>query len=285
VGPDELSGIEAGRRRPGAGAVARLAGTYDCSVCDLVPPRRPIDPARFDGLSEGDVLKRYLGMVRAWRESERPQRFRADDLETLVSILGTDAALMEQRLRALTGCSRQTAKWFRRLLVLGLAASAGALLYQGSAAAAGAIAGQSHLAPAIKASVAAHRPASPPPVVCHSPSVAPAPVPSSSSGPNAVTPAPVPSSSSGPSAVAKVSVAIPAYVDVQLDSTGTPVAVRTNTGNPPDCEALWYVSGPQHTSGVALDNMAVINRVMDAVAGTAALPAAGQWLPGTWYDV
>jgi hypothetical protein len=76
-----------------------------------------------------------------------------------------------------------------------------------------------------------------------------------------------------------------AYVDVQLDSAGVPVAVRTNTDSPPDCEASWHVFGPQRTSGDALQSIAVINQVMDAVAGAAALPAAGQWLPGNWYDL
>jgi transcriptional regulator with XRE-family HTH domain len=270
VGPDELSGIEAGRRRPDADAVARLAETYGCSVQDLVPPRQPLDPAVFDGLSDAEILKHYLAMVRTWRETERPQCFRADDLQTLVGILGTDVTLIEGKIRALTGCSRKTAKWFRRLFVLGLAASAGALLYQGSAAAAGDSAGQSHPAPATTAGVAAHNPALRAPVVCHSPSV---------------TTAPVPSGTSRPGAVVKVSVAVMAYVDIQLDSTGTPVAVRTNTGNAPDCEASWYVFGPQHTSGDALENMAVINQVMNSVAGAAALPAAGQWLPGNWYSI
>jgi hypothetical protein len=317
VGPDELSGIEAGRRRPGAGAVARLAETYGCSVQDLVPPRQPLDPTVFDGLSDAEILKHYLAMVRAWRETERPQCFRADDLQTLVSILGTDAAIIEERLRTLTGCSRQTAKWFRRLFVLGLAASSGALIYQGSAAAAGDNAGQSHPAPTVTTDNTAHSPALRAPVVCHSPSVTTttAPVPPRTSPPSSVVPsvvvpsavvpsvvvpsavvpsavvpsAVVPSavvpSAVVPSSVVRVSVTVMAYVDVQLDSTGTPVAVRTNTGNPPDCATSWYVFGPQHTSGDALENMAVINQVMNAVTEAAALPAAGQWLPGNWYDI
>jgi hypothetical protein len=270
IAPDELNGIEAGRRRPGAETVARLVDTYGCSVQDFVPPRHPIDHTRFDGLSEADVLKHYLEMVRAWRETERPQCFRADDLRALVGILGTDGAGIEARLRALTGCSRKTAKWFRRLFVFGLAASSGALLYQGSAAAAGDNAGQSHITPAVNAGVAAHSTASRSPVVCHALSV---------------TSAPVAPSSSGPEAVVKVSVAVMAYVGVQVDSAGTPVAVRTNTGNPPDCQASWYVFGPRHTSGDALENLTAINQVMDAVAGTATLPRPGQWLPGTWYQI
>jgi hypothetical protein len=252
------------------GAVARPAGAYGSVVPDLFPPRRPLDPGLFDGLCQADVLKHYLGMVRAWRKTERPQRFRADDLRTLVSILGTDGAQIEAKLRALTGCSRQTARWFRRLFVLGLAASSGALLYQGVAAAAGDNAGQSHLAPAVSAGVAAPGPALPAPVVCHRPSV---------------TSAPVPSGSSRPGAVVKVSVTVMAYVDVQLDSAGAPVAVRTNTGNAPDCEAPWYVLGPQDVSGGAPAKTAVINQVMDAVAGMATLPGPGGWLPGTWYDL
>jgi transcriptional regulator with XRE-family HTH domain len=285
VDPDELSGIEAGRRRPGAETVARLVDTYGCSVQDFVPPRHPIDPTRFDGLSEADVLKHYLEMVRAWRETERPQCFRADDLRTLVGILGTDGAGIEAKLRALTSCSSKTAKWFRRLFVLGLAATSGALLYQGTAAA-GDSAGQYQMAPAVNAGSAAHSSASRPAVVCHALSVTPAPVPAGSSAPvPAGSSAPVPAPSSGPAAVAKVSVAVMAYADVQLDSAGTSVAVRTNTGNPPDCAASWYVFGPQHASGDALENTAVINRVMDAVAGTATLPAPGQWAPGTWYGV
>ena len=279
VDPDELSGIEAGRLRPGVETVARLAGTYGCSVQDFVPPRQQIDPARFDGLSEADVLKHYLGMVRAWRETERPQCFRANDLATLVGILGTDGAGIEAKLRALTGCSSKTAKWFRRLLVFGLAATSGALLYQGTAAAAGNSAGQSQMAPAVNAGMAAHSAASRPAVACPAVSVAPAPVPAGSSAPAAA------GGSSGPTAVAKASVAVAAYAEVQLDSAGTPVAVRTDTGNPPNCDASWYVFGPQHASGHALVDTAVINRVMDAVAGTATLPAPGQWAPGTWYGV
>jgi hypothetical protein len=93
------------------------------------------------------------------------------------------------------------------------------------------------------------------------------------------------SGSSHPAAVEKVSVAVLAYVDVQLDDAGTPVAVRTNTGNAPDCEASWYVFEPQYPSGVVLEGTGLMDRVLAAVTATAALPGPGKWQPGTWYQV
>jgi hypothetical protein len=271
VDHDELDAVESGRHRPDPSTIACLLGTYTCTIEDLVPARRPRGPESFEGMSEADVLKHYLGQVQAWRKSERPQCFRADDLRVLVGILGTDSAGIEARLRALTGCSNATAKWFRRLLVFGLAASSGALLYQGSAAAAGAGTAQSQASPAVRTAVmTAHTPASPPPVVCTAPNGSSA---SAASG------------SSHPAAVEKVSVAVLAYVDVQLDDAGTPVAVRTNTGNAPDCEASWYVFEPQYPSGVVLEDTGLMDRVLAAVTATAALPGPGRWQPGTWYQV
>ncbi len=270
IDDDELCAIESGRHRPHAPTVARLLDAYGCPVQDLLPARRPLGREGFEGMSEADVLKHHLRQVQAWRKSERPQCFRADDLRVLVGILGTDGPTIEARLRALTGCTKKTAKWFRRLFVLGLAASAGGLLYQGSAAAASEGAVQLQMTPAAAtAPMAAHTTASAS-VVC-----------------SALNGSPVPASSgfSHPAAVVKVSVAVMAYAGVQLDSAGIPVAVRTNTGNPPDCEASWYVFGPRHTSGEALENLTAINQVMDAVAGTASLPGPGKWQPGTWYQV
>ena len=244
-----------------------FAETYGCSVQDLVPPRQPLDPAVFDGLSDAEILKHYLAMVRTWRETERPQCFRADDLQTLVGILGTDVTLIEGKIRALTGCSRKTAKWFRRLFVLGLAAPPALFSIRAAPLRPG-TAPVSPTPPRLRRRRRSNH------GFVFSCSV---PRPERYFRPQS-------HQHFRPGAVVKVSVAVMAYVGVQLDSAGTPVAVRTNTGNAPDCQASWYVFGPQHTSGDALENMAAINQVMDSVAGTATLPAAqGQWLPGTWY--
>jgi hypothetical protein len=158
------------------------------------------------------------------------------------------------------------------MLVLGLAASSGALLYQGSAAAASYSPGHAHQTPAVATGqVAAPAPALPAPAVCRTVGVPPAPATTRSS--------------SHAAAVVTVGVAVLGYVDVELNSAGTPVAVRTNTGSGPDCEATWFVFGPHHPHGDALESVAEVNRVIDMAASNPALPAPGKWQPGTWCRI
>jgi transcriptional regulator with XRE-family HTH domain len=86
VGLEVLCAIESGRHRPDAATIGRLLDAYGCSIDDAVPPRRPFSADRFEGMAEADVLKHYLALVHKWRRSERPQRFRAEDLSVLVGI-------------------------------------------------------------------------------------------------------------------------------------------------------------------------------------------------------
>jgi LPXTG-site transpeptidase (sortase) family protein len=86
-------------------------------------PRQPLDPGVLRGSTEDEVLRRFVATVRRWRGSgAAAERFRHDDLVVLVELLGTDAAAIERRLIALTGCDRTTARRVRRLLLVGLAA-------------------------------------------------------------------------------------------------------------------------------------------------------------------
>jgi hypothetical protein len=144
------------------------------------------------------------------------------------------------------------------MLVLGLAASSGALLYQGSAAAASYSPGHAHQTPAVATGqVAAPAPALPAPAVCRTVGVPPAPATTRSS--------------SHAAAVVTVGVAVLGYVDVELNS--------------PDCEATWFVFGPHHPHGDALESVAEVNRVIDMAASNPALPAPGKWQPGTWCRI
>jgi LPXTG-site transpeptidase (sortase) family protein len=88
------------------------------------PVRRPLDPAVLaSGGSDAALLGGYVELVRTWRGAgPHDLRFRQDDIVVLVGILGTDAAEIERRLIALTGCTKQTARRLRRLLLVGLVA-------------------------------------------------------------------------------------------------------------------------------------------------------------------
>jgi transcriptional regulator with XRE-family HTH domain len=123
LGSRQLRAFESGRRKPDPATVARLLGFYGSSFDELLPPRRPIDPVSFEGLSDSAILTHHLGQVRRRRDNKSPQGFRRDDIEVLVGILGTDPRTIESKLRALTGCNRRTAKTFRRILVTGLVAT------------------------------------------------------------------------------------------------------------------------------------------------------------------
>src|SRR5664280_1508439 len=72
--------------------------------------------------SDKEVLEHYLAAIRTWRNSGgRQLQFRQDDLTVLVAILGTDPDEIVRRLVELTGCSRKTAKRFRRMFLSGVA--------------------------------------------------------------------------------------------------------------------------------------------------------------------
>jgi transcriptional regulator with XRE-family HTH domain len=125
---DALSDIESGDLRPDPAALGRLLDAYDCGILDLLPPRRPLDPAVVGGGSEAEVLKRYVGQVRVWRRAGKRTSlgFRRADIEVLVAILGTDPAAAERKLIALTSCSRKAAQ---RFCVVLAALAAGAILF------------------------------------------------------------------------------------------------------------------------------------------------------------
>jgi LPXTG-site transpeptidase (sortase) family protein len=88
------------------------------------PVRRPLDPAVLaSGGSDAALLRGYVELVRTWRGAgPHDLRFRQDDIVVLVGILGSDAVEIERRLIALTGCTKQTARRLRRLLLVGLVA-------------------------------------------------------------------------------------------------------------------------------------------------------------------
>src|SRR5664280_1076706 len=99
---------------------------YGCSLDDLVPLRVQLVSADLSGQSDKEVLEHYLAAVRTWRNSGgRQLQFRQDDLAVLVAILGTDPDEIERRLVELTGCSRKTAKRFRRMFLSGVGAQDG----------------------------------------------------------------------------------------------------------------------------------------------------------------
>src|SRR5664280_2923741 len=117
-----LDDFESGRRRPDAAAVIAILDVYGCSLDDLVPLRVPLVPADLSGRSDKEVLEHYLAAIRTWRNfGGRQLRFRQDDLAVLVAILGTDPDEIVRRLVELTGCSRKTAKRFRRMFLGGVA--------------------------------------------------------------------------------------------------------------------------------------------------------------------
>jgi len=123
-GVDEgvLDDFESGRRRPDAAAVIAIMDVYGCSLDDLVPLRVPLVSADLSGQSDKEVLEHYLAAIRTWRNSGgRQLQFRQDDLAVLVAILGTDPDEIVRRLVELTGCSRKTAKRFRRMFLSGVA--------------------------------------------------------------------------------------------------------------------------------------------------------------------
>jgi transcriptional regulator with XRE-family HTH domain len=266
IEPDHLKAIESGALTPEAHTVARLLHLYDTLHDDLYPPRRQLDSASFSGMSESEILTQYVGQVRSWRHSRKPHGFRQDDIKVLEGILGTVTSTIEAKLRALTGCSRKTAKVFRRLFVLGLLASAGTVLGQGLAAASSGTVPLQHKPPAARAMAASSR-------------VAPT-EPCKTLGAN---PGEASSNTSGPTSEAKANVEISAYVQVHLDAAGTPTAVRTNTGYAPVCTGLWYVFEPGHPAGEHVDDLALMNKVVADVSASTSVPAPGSWLPGTWY--
>jgi LPXTG-site transpeptidase (sortase) family protein len=125
----ELDQIEAGTRTASPSTVASLLALYRCTVDELLPQRRLLDPELLAGLPDRQVLQHYVALIRQWRgvSSAKRMLFRSDDLVTLVGILGTDADEIERRLIAITGCTTATARRFRRLLVMSLALPLAAL--------------------------------------------------------------------------------------------------------------------------------------------------------------
>jgi len=120
----ELEEIETGARLASPSTIAGLLARLGCTVDQFLPRRCPLDPALLAGLPDRHVLQHYIGLVRKWRgvSSRKELRFRPDDLRVLVGILGTDADEIERRLVAITGCTGSTARRFRRLLLVSLAA-------------------------------------------------------------------------------------------------------------------------------------------------------------------
>jgi transcriptional regulator with XRE-family HTH domain len=266
IEPGELKAIESGALMPEASTTARLFHLYDTWLDNLHPPRMQLDSSSFSEMSESEILTQYVGQVRSWRHSSKPYGFRQDDIQILEGILGTEASAVEAKLRTLTGCNRSTAKMFRRLFVLGLLASTGTVLGQGIAAASsGTLSSQ------------------------RKPAAATAMAPSSRLAPAEVcktlgaTSVEASSSTSGSTSEAKANVEISAYVQVHVDAAGTPIAVRTNTGNAPECTGLWYVFGPGHPKGMPVDDLALMNEVVAEALANPSVPAPGSWRPGTWY--
>ncbi len=140
----ELLAIEAGRRSPTPSEVESLLALYQCTLDQILPPRLSLDPSLVPGLSDRSVLGQYLNLVREWRNVDNLSgiRFRPDDLAVLVGIVGTDASEIERKLIALTGCTKSTARQFRHIFLVSLAALpvglAGAALAATSAASAAA---------------------------------------------------------------------------------------------------------------------------------------------------
>jgi transcriptional regulator with XRE-family HTH domain len=263
----DLKAIESGALMPETSTVARLLLLYDTRLDDLYPPRKQLDATSLSKMSESKILTQYVGQLRSWRHSSEPYGFRQDDIQVLEGILGTEPWAVEAKLRALTSCNKKTATVFRRLFFLGLLASAGTVLGQGIAAAS-----NGPLPSQPKAAAAATAPPS---------HVAPAKVCKTLEA-NSVEAS---SSSPGPSSEAKATVEISAYVQVYEDAAGTPIAVRTNTGNAPDCTGLWYVFGPGHPRGEAVNDLALMNEVVAEASANPSVPHPGSWLPGTWYTL
>jgi beta-glucanase (GH16 family)/transcriptional regulator with XRE-family HTH domain len=118
-----LREIESGSSVPDVSVLASLLECYGVPLGEFVPPRRPLVLPNPDATS-AEILSSYVDAVRKWREAGRKQRlnFRADDLRTLSTLLGTDPDEIERRLIALTGCSRAEArvlrKWFLAALIM-----------------------------------------------------------------------------------------------------------------------------------------------------------------------
>lgn len=256
-----LLAIEAGRRRPEPAIILRLLDRYGCGIEELLPPRRVLDPAGFEGLSSLQVLQRYVEQVRRWRAggNVRGQRFRAADLEILVGILGTDVDDIERRLIALTGCSRGTAKAFRRILVCSLLAATGVAFGQGVAGA------REDLPPGASARAA--------PKAEEAATCASAGIP----GPEAATDVRTGSGAT------RVGFTINQSVWVRLDETGSAVAVRTNTGRPPDCAAIWYSVRSGSDDAAEFADVDEINNLIAIATTDSTFPQAGDWIPGAWY--
>lgn len=272
---DDLLDFEAGSRRPDPPTVARLVAQYGVAVDDLFPPRRRLDPATLTGRPEREVLAGYVEQVRAWRGAAtgRPMQFRRTDLDVLVGMLGTNPAGIEQRLVTLTGCSRRSARRFRKVLVFSLLASAGGALFGGVALAAqGPDGPPAPASPAPTAAVAVETTPGPPPTVC----APPAPE----------TPVATPAAAPAAAATVQVTFTIASYVDVQVDAAGNPVAVRTNTGNGPRCsDSSWFVVAPGQDEGTPTGDLTIVNRAVDMASSITSLPESGDWKPGQWYSL
>jgi len=177
VGPDELSGIEAGRRRPDADAVARLAETYGCSVagpratspaarpCCLRRPLRCRNPQALPRNGPNLAENRAPTMLPGRRPTDLGRHPRTDVTSSKGKSVPSPAVAAKRP------------NGFRRLFVLGLAASAGASSLSGQRRCRRGQRRSVHPAPATTAGVALTQSGFACARSVHSPSVTTAPSP------------------------------------------------------------------------------------------------------------
>ncbi len=128
-----LAALEDGRRGPLPAEVERLSQAYGVDLTDLLPERRraTVDAAR-GRMSIDDTSRRVrdvrddqqvyaaclflLYTVRGAQPGE-PIPLRSSDVELLMSVLGEDTAMIEQRLVTLMGCTVPEASLLRRVLL------------------------------------------------------------------------------------------------------------------------------------------------------------------------
>jgi transcriptional regulator with XRE-family HTH domain len=120
-----LTALEDGRRRPLPAELERLSSAYGTDLSDLLPARRPVevdvasgqmridDAARRvrDLTDDHQVYATYLFLLCTARGAQPGERIRlrSSDVELLTSVLGSDAATVEERLVNLMGCSAEEA--------------------------------------------------------------------------------------------------------------------------------------------------------------------------------
>jgi hypothetical protein len=91
---------------------------------------------------------------------------------------------------------------------------------------------------------------------------------------------PTPSAPSSGTSIT-VAVTVEPVVGVELDPSGHPYAVRTNTGAAPSCaDYFWIFTSPTDAVG-HLGDLAQVNEVMALNSPT----QAGPWMPGVWRSL